>query len=383
MEQRAFLDEAIANSGNPKVQSIYMEIKQLYEKRLWHNLTLKLVELVETIDAGDPQLLELYHNFIKGFEGKLNQLTLAKLAVVISKAYTNTGEAQAFLEGLAEKQGLPDGNLEAHLLLRAIILLLKLKEPQVNIEVKRLLDDIRTKLEGVTGIDNVVYSNYYRAEAEYYKIRDLPTNFYKYALLFLSFTPLETLNEKERQRIAYDVGISALVGEDIYNFGDLLEHPIVDSLINTDNEWLAHLLRAFYRGDIDKYEELVNNYQERLSREQLLVQRTELLKEKISILCLMGLVFNRQSISRLIPFTLIAETTKLPLELVEILVMKALSLKLIKGTIDQVDQHVIVTWVQPRVLQLDQIVQMKDRLDDWSKTVHNTLIGVEQFVCHD
>ena len=40
---------------------------------------------------------------------------------------------------------------------------------------------------------------------------------------------------------------------------------------------------------------------------------------------------------------------------VELLVMKALSLGLVKGSIDQVDAKVHMTWVQPRVLDRDQV----------------------------
>ena len=37
------------------------------------------------------------------------------------------------------------------------------------------------------------------------------------------------------------------------------------------------------------------------------------------------------------------------------LVMKALSLGLVKGSIDEVDNKVHLTWVQPRVLDLEQV----------------------------
>ena len=37
------------------------------------------------------------------------------------------------------------------------------------------------------------------------------------------------------------------------------------------------------------------------------------------------------------------------------LVMKALALGLVKGSIDEVDQRVHLTWVQPRVLDHEQV----------------------------
>jgi 26S proteasome regulatory subunit N9 len=59
----------------------------------------------------------------------------------------------------------------------------------------------------------------------------------------------------------------------------------------------------------------------------------------------MVLVFQRPSHERNIPFLEIAEVTRLPLEQVEWLVMRALSCQLIKGSIDQVEEIVRVTWV--------------------------------------
>jgi 26S proteasome regulatory subunit N9 len=57
--------------------------------------------------------------------------------------------------------------------------------------------------------------------------------------------------------------------------------------------------------------------------------------------------------------------------------MKALSLKLVKGEIDQVEQKVQFTWVQPRVLDIQQVSGLRDRLATWATTVNQTLILLE------
>lgn len=50
---------------------------------------------------------------------------------------------------------------------------------------------------------------------------------------------------------------------------------------------------------------------------------------------------------------------------------------LIEGIIDQVDGTVHVSWVQPRVLGIDQVKSLRDRLDTWVGKVHTTLLSVE------
>ena len=52
------------------------------------------------------------------------------------------------------------------------------------------------------------------------------------------------------------------------------------------------------------------------------------------------------------------------------------SLKLIKGSLDQVDQKAQITWVQPRVLSLEQIRGLAERLTAWC----DRLSGVESVV---
>lgn len=93
------------------------------------------------------------------------------------------------------------------------------------------------------------------------------------------------------------------------------------------------------------------------------------LRQKISLLCLMEMTFKRPANQRMISFEEIARETKLPLNEVELLVMKALAQGLVKGHIDQVAGMVNMTWVQPRVLDRNQVAAMATTLDDWMQSI--------------
>jgi 26S proteasome regulatory subunit N9 len=45
-------------------------------------------------------------------------------------------------------------------------------------------------------------------------------------------------------------------------------------------------------------------------------------------------------------------------------------LKLIRGSLDQVEQKAQITWVQPRVLSTEQIGQLAQRLAVWNQKLH-------------
>lgn len=108
------------------------------------------------------------------------------------------------------------------------------------------------------------------------------------------------------------------------------------------------------------------------------------------------LVFSLPSDKRTVPFATLAQVSQVPLGevrhlpcyvwecnglrkrlQVEFVVMKGLSLGLVKGTIDQVQQTVTITWVQPRVLSMQQIAGMQQRLGKWSEGVRGTLLFME------
>merc|ERR1719376_1905550 len=165
----------------------------------------------------------------------------------------------------------------------------------------------------------------------------------------------------DRAQLAFYLGLAALLGSGVYNFGELLAHPILEALKDTPNAWLVELLQVFNAGDIKGFEAAAQHWKAQPD----LASKEEMLREKIRLLCLMEMAFKRDALNRVIKFEEIAKEASLPVDKVEVMVMRALSLGLVKGSIDQVTGAVSVTWVQPRVLDRGQIHAMGARLQTW------------------
>jgi len=365
---RDFISNLASNHPNDEVKQIATQLRDLYEKKLWHQLTIQLERLMELpyYEKGD-ELVQFYNMFIKDFEKKLNQTTLAKFVLRVAQQIQDSNEAITFLQSALDKLN-QDVDKEAYALCLTQIAFLRLRLNQMD-ETKQNLDKIGSILDNITGADTLVYSNYYRVLALYFKLKVSPTEFYRNSLMFLLYTPIEKIPLSEQQALSFDMGIAALVSTDIYNFGELLAQPALKSLDGTPGEWLKHFLIAFNSGDITKFESFLTNNRSDISKQAALESSLPLLREKISILALIELVFARPAEGRTINFNEVSVASKIPLDEVELLVMKAFSVKLIKGVIDQVSQTVTIYWVQPRVLDIPQIIKMNERLTTWVSSV--------------
>ncbi|EXC26225.1 26S proteasome non-ATPase regulatory subunit 13 [Morus notabilis] len=371
--------ESLRNADpDPNHNEWYNSLADLYQKKLWHQLTLKLEEFVTNVIKAGDALIQLYHNFITDFETKINLLKLAHFAVIVSRQYAEKEAAISYLEGVIEKlTATREQRIEEPILyIKMQIAAFKLEQGEQR-ECKKLLEDGKSTLDSMTDIDPSVYASYYWVSSQFHKFRQEFAEFYKSALLYLAYTSVESLSESFRLDLAFDLSLSALLGDNIYNFGELLAHPIINSLKKTKVEWLYYILEAFNSGDLVRYQELCRVHNAALSAQPALVENEKKLLEKINILCLMEIIFSRPSEDRTIPLSIIAERTKLSIEDVEQLLMKSLSVHLIEGIIDQVEGTVHVSWVQPRVLGIPQIKSLRDRLDTWLDKVHTALLSIE------
>jgi 26S proteasome regulatory subunit N9 len=178
----------------------------------------------------------------------------------------------------------------------------------------------------------------------------------------------------EQQRRARDLAIAALLGENIYNFGELLLHPILNTLQGTPEAWLRELLFAFNAGDLAKYNSLLPNFE----KNELLHGQQSKLREKICLSALTEAVFRRPPHDRAMTFATIHQETRVDPAEIEFMLMRALSLGLLKGKIDQVAEVARISWVQPKVLDKNQIEGMRQRLMEWDGSVSKLAKWMEE-----
>lgn len=362
-------------TSNPKVSEIYANLALLSKKKLWHQLTNELSDFVGNVHFIEKpnELIELYNNFIVDFDYKLNALKVATILMEVSKKFPNTNESNNFLQEKLKRLSTEN----AKSLLRITIANNHIYSGEYQ-NAKELLDQVGTEIEKIDTLEAFVYAKFYQVFSDYHKKLGNASQYYKQSLLFLAYVQLETLSLEEQRRLAYDLILSSLISDEVYSFGELVSQPLLKSLNGTDSQWMIQLLNAFYKGDIKAYHKLFETSKDKFNQEKSLVSNAQFLSEKISILGLIELIFNKPSQNRSISFKEIAQATFLKAEEVELLVMRALSVGLIKGEIDEVSQVVIVDWIQPRVLSLEQVGTLRDKVDEWKEHVKKTLFSLEE-----
>lgn len=78
-----FLGE-IRDEAPAEVQHVFLTLEDLWERKLWHQLTETLLEYYATPES-ESQRLPMYNTFILSFADKINQLKLVRLGLSASQ----------------------------------------------------------------------------------------------------------------------------------------------------------------------------------------------------------------------------------------------------------------------------------------------------------
>jgi 26S proteasome regulatory subunit N9 len=205
------------------------------------------------------------------------------------------------------------------------------------------------------------------------------------------------ISTTDYHQLAVDLCLAALTGDGVYNLGQVVEEQTVllQYLKQQPSQfyWLVELLQSVADGNVLLFEELTQHrYAAEIARQPALVHRAAAVREKLTLLCLVWLVFQKASHERTLTFEELAQALHLQdqqqqpgsggsgggqasvsaKDQVEWVIMRALSVHLMEGFIDQVDQTVTVTWILPRVLNAEQMQSLANSFAEWAVKVRST-----------
>lgn len=123
------------------------------------------------------------------------------------------------------------------------------------------------------------------------------------------------------------------------------------------------MLQSLGHGKINEFQATIEKHADYLSRFPAVTKEMTYLNQKVRIIAFLELLFASGQHDMSISFDRIAVACNVKKEDVELLVMKAQSLELIRGSIDQVSEFVQVDWVMPRYLHSEHLKLLAGKLD--------------------
>ncbi|EEC49378.1 regulatory proteasome non-atpase subunit 9 [Phaeodactylum tricornutum CCAP 1055/1] len=373
--------ELMANE-HPELATQYQAMASFCQQKLWHELTLAVLDLVADPTTarsvaslgGTHSYLALYNQVVTSVHAKLNPLSLAQIASAVARVlHAQDGTAaKAILENLVTKlqqDALPH-TVQADAVVYA--------ESKLSLLTLEAASKQKAALQVV---DNAIVSAaYYEALWTYYKILGPPEQFYAAAMQFLNYAPPPPLdnattnvaavvarNVVDYQTLAVDLCLAALTGDGVYNLGQLEASPVLAYLQSQPDAWLVQMLHAVSAGDLEAFASLTSQHATSIQKQPALVHRANAVQEKLLLLALVRLVFTKDAHDRTLTLNELAVGLgNIPVDQVEWVVMRALSVHLVEGHLDQVDGTVTITWVRPRALNTSQMTELGGRLEAWA-----------------
>jgi len=320
----------------------------------------------------------------------MSPLRLAQVAVAAAANMGANAEAQAFLSG--ERRAL-----EARLTpaaARGPCLLLGAHLGQLCLEAGDL-DGARDLLQaGLAAFQELdlpepsVAAELYWLAAQVHKHRRAFGEFFRAALLYLCYVPVDSLAPAARLSLAVDVSLAALLAPEVHSFGELLTHPIVGALESEAGNgphlgygWLLRLLRAVGGGDLAGFRAVLEGHAAEVGLQPALLEARGMLERKAGTAAIVRHVVkaHAEGSKERLALAEVAGKTGLSEKAVHELLAQAFAGKLLEGTIDQVAGTLQVTWVKPRVLTFEEIAEARGKLGIWGGKAAECLDLVGQY----
>ena len=320
----------------------------------------------------------------------MSPLRLAHVAVAAATGMGANSEAQAFLKGEAEalEARLPGPAAGGPcLLLRAHLGQLRLEAGDLD-GAREILLAGQAVFPQIDLPDPTEAAELYWLAAQVHKHRRAFGEFFRAALLYLCYVPVDTLAPAARLSLAVDVSLAALLAPEVYSFGELLTHPIVEVLKGEGAgggtlgyDWLFRLLRAVGGGDLAGFKAVFDDHASEVALQPALGEARGMLEEKAGTAAIVRHVVkvHAEGAKERLQLAEVASATSLPEKSIHRLLAQAFAGKLLRGTIDQVAGTLQVTWVKPRVLTFEEISEARGKLGLWGAKTTECIASINQY----
>lgn len=378
----AFLESAIASlqsAGRTVAVDVLTRAREACMRSQWCEMTDDLLLAIR-----DPMVLEfgyeLHENVLKCTRRDMSPMAYVKLLHYICFGPNSTLERALDLihdaTSFLNTSPLPQGKHAARCI-QALLLLDNHNDDgtQIVVEAAQQARCILDEVEGfihskqMHEVEPVLAALHCRARGKDYEIRRKYTQFYTNAF--------ETVKSAERAEmpiiesdmltLSYTTAIAALLSEEIYNFGKLLNdrHFTGRLLASAEHAWILEWLSLCNDGKVDAFEQYANTHKARIAANATLSSALPAIMGKVRVMALLHLVFYTPFNERTFTFDVIARRCAVDAEAVEPLLLAALAQGVVVGKIDGLAGEVHITWVEPRVLSPLEVKGLAAHVAQW------------------
>eukprot|EP00439_Symbiodinium_sp_Y106_P055530 s2020_g7.t1 len=294
--------------AHPELSEQLDKMQKFVNSKLYHQLTQTLLEYLVSppFAAATPavaaELKDFFEGFIKAFEVRFDKVRWVQILSIVGKPQTPV----VALELIAPFEATMAENRDAKFLCQA------LKGEKLILSgdtdsAKELLENLGLEIDNAYEVQALIQSHFYKTNALLWKTLGRSQEFYKSSILYLAFTPLEAIPLEERPQIAFDTVIAALVAEEEFNFGELTQQSIIQSLDGSAFAWVRDLLQAFSEGKFDLFDAAIAKNRAQMEASPELKSAEDTLRRKMCALSLMELAFRKPKKQRRLSFSEIAQ----------------------------------------------------------------------------
>ncbi|ORC92428.1 proteasome regulatory non-ATPase subunit [Trypanosoma theileri] len=392
---RAYLDTLIASlqsTGHTETAQVLTRAKDELGRSLWCEMTDDLMLAIR-----DPLVLEsayeLHENVLRTTRVDMSPMAYVKLLHCICFSPNSTFEkaselidgAIATLTSISAEQG---GN--AACCIQALLLLDRNNAEKESASgrfaarARRILDTVEAFIHSkqMHEVEPVLAALHCQARGKDYETRRQYTMFYKNAFETVSSAERAEMPiiESDMLTLAFKTAIAALLSEETYNFGKFLnDRHFTDRLSSSPTHaWILEWLKLCNDGKVEEFEKYAASHGAQIEAYPDLCSALPSILHKVRLMALLHLVFYTPFNERTFTFDVIGRRCAVEAERVEPLLLAALAQGIVMGRIDGLTREVHITWVEPRVLSLQEVKGLAVHVSRWKEKVLGLLQSVTE-----